>query len=118
VTIRTSKQSRARKQKGRQFESDVVEYLRSYGFPAAERRRQRGAKDAGDIAGVLGVVWECKNHKDHDLAGFVDEAEREAGSEIGIVVLKRRGKPASDAYAIVSLRTMAAILRSFVPRTP
>lgn len=50
--------------KGTAAESILVEYLRTNGWPYAERRSLNGALDKGDVAGCPGLVWECK------VAGF------------------------------------------------
>jgi hypothetical protein len=81
--------------KGTTAESAVVDYLRSRGYRGAERRAMRGAKDAGDIAGLPSVVIEIKNHARRELAAWVDEAGRERANDhahIGVVWHKRRGK--------------------------
>ena len=63
-----------------------------------ERRTKTGAKDRGDIAGVRvhgqRLVLELKNTCRTDLAGWVAEAQLEAGNDdalAGIVVHKRKG---------------------------
>lgn len=86
----------AAKDKGTQAETAVVNYLRPNGFPEAERRALRGTRDAGDVAGILAVVIEVKNHADRQrlaewMAELAAEME-EAGAEVGAVWHKRRGK--------------------------
>jgi len=86
----------ANKARGTRAESAVVAYLRAAGAVHAERRSLNGAKDRGDVAGIPGVVIEVKDHARIDLAGFVDEAERESWNgpvpEVGVAWIKRRGK--------------------------
>jgi hypothetical protein len=62
------------KRKGTGFEVAVVDYLRTHGFPFAERRAQRGTNDAGDISGIVGWVIECKNHRAVELGPWMNEA--------------------------------------------
>lgn len=67
------------KAKGRQGENEVVEYLRTFGFPDAERRRLAGVNDRGDIAGLgLPVALEVKHRPVPQLAAWVREADLEA----------------------------------------
>ena len=102
------------KRKGRAFERDVVHYLQEHGLPDASRAFGAGRpEDVGDVAGVPGVTIECKATKSIDLAGFVDEAERErlnARQPYGVVVVKRRGKGAADSYVVCNLATFARLV--------
>lgn len=101
----------ASKRKGTGWESAVVTYLRENGVPHAERRSLNGANDRGDIAGIPGVVIECKNEKTITLAAYADETETERrndGARIGLAWIKRRGK-ASPAYGYVLLDGATAV---------
>ena len=69
---------------GRNWERAICVYLTTRGWPHAERRRQAGAADRGDVAGIAGVVIEAKNTKGYDLAAAVDEAEVEAANAAGV----------------------------------
>ena len=121
MTIRTSSQSRARKAKGREAESFVVDYLRSRGFNA-ERRRLTGDEDRGDVGGIRKLVIEVKSHKALNLPGWLDEltievenADRkyvEDQAHTGFVVARRKGKPfAGEWYAVMTLERMVDLLR-------
>jgi hypothetical protein len=105
----------ASKAKGSAAERDLVTFLRTAGFPHAERRLAGSAQDRGDIAGMPGVVVEVKNHASLNLAGWVDEALVEQGNDgadYGIVVHKRRGKgSAGDWYATCTVAQIARLLR-------
>jgi Holliday junction resolvase len=94
------------KTKGDQWERDVVAYLRDHGHPHAERAYGAGrADDVGDIDGLVTII-ECKNAKRLDLAGWVDEMIRErdrSQTGSGVLIVKRRGRPAGDAYVIQPL---------------
>jgi len=101
------------KRKGSAFELEVARFLQGAGFPHAERAYGAGRQDdRGDIDGLPGLVIECKNHKTHDLSGWLDEAERErnnARADYGVVVVKRRGKAAAKAYAVLTLEDFARL---------
>ena len=105
----------AARAKGTRFETAIADFLRDVGFPHAERRALNGAKDKGDIAGVLDVVIEAKNQKRESLAEWLDEAltERDnASASIGAVWFKRRGKAsAGDGYVLLDGHTFARLLR-------
>jgi hypothetical protein len=105
---------RAMKAKGSLFEREVCAYLRANGHPYAERAYGAGRPgDVGDIDGIPNWCIEAKNHKSIDLAGFVAEAERERlnGRKLNAAVIaKRRGKPTSDAYVVLSLATFARLV--------
>lgn len=102
------------KARGTAFETDLIRYLQSHGFPEAERRALAGVLDKGDVAGVPGVVIECKNHREMDLAGWMDEAQREAinaGVYRYVVVHKRRQKGIKDCYASMPVWLLVDLLR-------
>ena len=105
--------STARK-KGTNWESAIVTYLRENGAPHAERRATAGARDRGDIAGVPGVVIEAKSHTGLNLAGWLDEAEKERVNDnaaLAVVWHKRRGKAsAGDGYVTMSGATFVQLL--------
>lgn len=114
MTIRDSKGSRAVKQKGRTFENEVVELFKLCGFVDAERRRQRGTKDAGDITGVGGLVVECKNEKKYSIPQYLKELRKEANGHYGIVALKMKGKSGKEAAAIVPIMVFGVLWSKFL----
>ena len=82
------------KDRGTAWETAIVRFLNTNGFPYAERRALRGGNDRGDIAGLPSLVIEAKHVARTDLAGWVDEAELERdndGARYGAVWFKRRG---------------------------
>jgi Holliday junction resolvase len=105
------------KRKGTAYESVVVAYLNTHGFPEAERRALSGSKDKGDIAGVCSTAIETKACKTLDLAGWVDEAIAEAanaGAQFHLVVAKRRMKPVEKSYAVMELGQWVELARSYL----
>ena len=106
------------KQKGTAFESAIVAYLKEW-WPNVERRALSGNLDRGDIAGIDGVVIEAKNAQKMDLSGWSNETAAEvvnAAADLGILVVKRRMKPVSEAYAIMPLRSVVWLLRRLLDR--
>ena len=92
------------KAKGSRAELQVARYLQESGWPYAERSRAGWTDDRGDIDGVPGVVFEVKDHKRHDLSGWLGELEAEianARAVTGVLVVKRRlHTDPADWYAV------------------
>lgn len=81
------------KNKGTAAESAVVSFLRTRGFPYAERLALQGGKDRGDITGIPGIVVEVKNTATYTFSSWIREATVEkanAGADFGVVVAKPR----------------------------
>jgi len=100
--------------KGSAFEREIVTYLRTW-WPDSERTRAGWVDDRGDIDGVVGVTFECKNHKKLELAGWVDELTVEmqhANTTVGAVVHKRRGvTDPGQYYASMPLSVFVHLLK-------
>ena len=82
------------KAKGRNAENAPVELIKESGWPYAERRRQTGAKDRGDVTGIPKVVLEIKSGARLDLPGWLRETEAERindGAIIGALIVKLKG---------------------------
>jgi len=108
------------RQKGTRLERAVADYLAAaLSDDRVDRMPLHGKGDRGDIAGVRTVMGEkvaveVKNHARLNLAGWVTEAETEAGNAdaaLGVVIHKRvgKGKPA-DQYVTMSLASFAVLL--------
>lgn len=111
---------RAMKAKGSAFERELVRYRRDRGHPYVERAYGAGrSDDRGDLDGLPGYVVEVKCHRALDLAGFVDEAVREAanvgGDIVPVVIAKRRNRPVADAYAVMRLADWAQLVHEVEP---
>lgn len=103
------------KAKGSAYERDVVSYLREQGWDGAERTRAGWQDDRGDIDGVVGVTFECKNQRSMTLAEWLDElvVEMQHGNNhIGAVIHKRRGVTnVADHYATMPVSVLVALLK-------
>ncbi len=101
------------KQKGTAWETAVVRWLGQW-FPHVERRTLTGSADKGDIAGIVGVVIECKNAAAIDLAKWSRELDAEihnANADLGFLIIKRRGTTSpGDAYVLTTAASMVKIL--------
>lgn len=103
------------KRRGTGWETAIVDYLRTQGFPYTERRALAGKADRGDIAGLPGVVIEAKNQARFDISEWLNEAETEKandGAWLGVVWAKKRGKSsAGDGYVVMTGAQFAELLR-------
>ena len=102
------------KNKGSAYERSIVDYLRDQGY-AVDRTRAGWSDDRGDVHGIEGVVFECKNHKRMDLSGWLEELAVEmanAKSDLGVVVHKKRGTTdAASQYATLPFGLFVDLLR-------
>lgn len=101
--------------KGTRWASAIVTYLQDSGWPYAELRNLSGAKDKGDIAGVIGVCIEAKNQNRVTLAEWLDEAKAEkanATADVGAVWFHRRGYASPrDGYVLMDGQQFVDLLR-------
>jgi Holliday junction resolvase len=100
------------KRKGTSWESAIVAFLRERGIDAV-RVAQTGVKDTGDIHAGEWMI-EAKNARSIDLAAFCDQTENErqnSGKTYGVVVVKRRNHGAAKGYAVMTLETLARIMK-------
>jgi hypothetical protein len=95
-----SQRGAANRRRGNLAELAVAKYLRTVGFPHAERAVRTGYRtptrtspDPGDIAGVPGLVVSVKDAKTEQLTSWLTEVRvmTAAGGELGLLVHKRRG---------------------------
>lgn len=120
---------------GSRFERIIADYLNDHLDEPIDRRVQTGAKDKGDIGGVLlphrecdgglcncgsrRVVLECKDVTKLALGPWVKEADTERindGALVGLVVHKRRGTAdPGDQYVTATLRDLVALLTGARP---
>lgn len=100
------------KNKGDGFERVIVGAIEAVGI-SAWRTRAGWTDDRGDIAGIDGVVVECKNHSKTDLGGWIKELAREvanAGARRGVVVHKRKGvSDPHEQYVTMTVRDWLAM---------
>lgn len=101
-----------------------MDYLRANHVPYAERRTLGGANDQGDIAGIPGVVIECKAERAITLSSYVDETEKERtnnGARLGVAWIKRRGKTSPGAgYVVMTGAQLIQLLQDagYIPHPP
>lgn len=107
--------------KGASFEKQIADYLKDKTGLDIDRRVKHGSKDTGDIHGAFlnnsRVVIECKNHKQMQLATWIDEAAKEAendGATWYFVVHKRKGKGTEkigETYVTTTLEQLSKLMK-------
>lgn len=99
--------------KGSTWELAIAARLREYGYLNAHRELEK-RHDIGDIAdGPADTHIEAKNHKQINLAGFIDQAVEGAersGKRYPVVIVKRRQRPVDDAYAVLRFSDLMDLL--------
>lgn len=112
--------SNPQKRKGTSWESAVRDWLNAR-FPSlrVERIPAGATHDRGDLTGLPGIAVECKSVARIDLAAIVTEAEHEAANcgvgYLPLAVIKRRGRGAADAYAVMPLAAWCALYERTTP---
>lgn len=106
------------KQKGTSAESAFVKNPQVLEhFPYIERRTLSGAHDQGDIAGMVGLCVEIKNHKTYKFQEWLREAAVEktnAEADYGILVVKPVGvglDKVGDWFFVMSVSEGLKLLR-------
>lgn len=113
---------------GTAAETAVVNYLRTAGFPHAERRALRGAADAGDVTGTPGLCWQVKggdaarNASDTDITRWLAQAERQratGGAGYAILVVQREHVGPGRAgiwWAYLDIQDVARLTNDGIPQ--
>ncbi|MGW1675985.1 hypothetical protein [Saccharopolyspora sp. NPDC002376] len=100
--MNASERGKSNRRRGLDAERAVARYLRTVGFPGAERAVRTGfnaggrtVADPGDITGIPGVVIQIKSVARENIAAWMEEVAEQslnAESAIGILVQRRPGK--------------------------
>lgn len=100
--------------KGTIWRRKVQIFLEAAGYATTARAWMDRGDDITATRGMLELSIECKDHRTLNLAGWVDQAERQAPPDaIPLVIAHRLGKgSAEDAYVIMSGRAFADLLES------
>lgn len=103
------------KAKGTRWETAVVRYLRDAGLYAF-KPRQEGFRDVGDIH-VPPFTLQAKDYRDvvTALRNGIDGVQVQrlhAGLPFGAAVVKRARKPVEDAYLVMRLGDLPALVRA------
>ena len=99
--------------KGSRWRHRVQEWLGAIGAVTTATRWMEPGDDIKASLGSTMLSLECKDHRSLNLAGWVDQANRNAiDPAIGIVIAHRLGKADVDnAYVIMSGHMFARLLK-------
>lgn len=114
---RATRKPKTAKAAGKRFEREVADYLAAkLEDDRIDRMPLHGSKDMGDVMGLRlhggRVCVECKNTNRLDLAGWLDELEREMGNgdmDYGFVAHKRVKHGVGGCYVTTTLDQMLAM---------
>jgi hypothetical protein len=100
--------------KGTRWRRQVELYLNAAGYETSSRAWMEPGDDITARRGMLELSIEAKDHRALNLAGWVDQAERQAPEgAIPVVVAHRLGKAGvAEAYVVLSGRSFADLLES------
>lgn len=105
--------------KGSRWRRAVEEWFRGKGFKVTVRGIGFSGDDVVADLGQLHFSLECKSVASIDLAGFVDQAERQAPADlIPVVMLHRRGRASvDDGYVVMSGAAFARLIAGIEDQT-
>ncbi len=82
------------KQKGKCGERELAQWIReNWGFSARRGQQFKGTPDSPDIDGVPGVNIECKRTEKLSLYKALEQAKKDSGGKIPIVLHRQSRKP-------------------------
>jgi hypothetical protein len=92
--------------KGTRWAKLVEDFLNELGFGVVRSKWFDAGDDMTAVMPGLALSVEAKNHRSIDLAGFVDQATRQAGpGEVPVVFVHRRGRGSvDDGYVVMTGR--------------
>lgn len=118
------------KARGTFFETAVLNYLKDRGFGKVYRTPQAGIYDTGDINGITSgsaeVIIQCKNRKEFDLSGWLNDTVAQADVRAkqldpnmavpvnGALIVKRPKvgeKTLGETYVVMRLEDFVDILK-------
>jgi Holliday junction resolvase len=95
--------------KGKAGELELSAFLREHGVEAKRGVQYHGGTDSPDVVTSLpGVHFECKRVEQGNLYDWLDQAKRDAGTNIPIVAHRRNRQ---DWVAILPLHELVELLK-------
>lgn len=80
---------KASRDKGKRGERELARLLRDRGYDAHRGAQNKGGPDSPDVDGIPGIHIECKRTERLDLYGALDQARRDAGDDVPVVMHRR-----------------------------
>ena len=97
------------RQKGARYERHIASVLREHGFKAERGHQHAGGQDSPDVRHNLdGYHLECKHVESLNIWNALAQAERDAGTNIPVVVFKRNR---TKDYVAMSLDDFIALYK-------
>lgn len=93
--------------KGKRGELELAAYLRSHGYKARRGRQFSGSPDSPDVVGIPNIHVECKRVESGNLYKWLEQAIRDAGDKIPVVMHRRNNK---EWVAILPLKNFMKLI--------
>lgn len=81
------------KKKGKAGELELAKILRGYGYEAKRGVQYKGGSDSPDVVGLEGIHIECKRVENLNIYNAVEQADRDCGENMPVVMHRRNNKP-------------------------
>ena len=102
------------RQKGARYERHIAQVLREHGFTAERGQQHAGGQDSPDVKHNLhGIHFEAKHVEKLNIWEALQQAERDAGDNIPVVVFKRNR---SKDYVALSLHDFLTLYKWFAKK--
>lgn len=87
--------SKMQREKGKRGEREVAQILREHGYADSRRTAQYAGvtADSSDVVGLAGYHIEVKRQETTHIHEWIAQSERDAGTDIALVVHRRSGDP-------------------------
>lgn len=77
------------RRKGKDGELELAALLRGHGFDSRRGQQFKGGGDSPDVTGIDGVHIECKRVEAGSLYRWLDQAYRDAGNNMPVVMHRK-----------------------------
>ena len=108
---------RGSKQKGDRYERDLAEYFNAQCGISSHRTPLSGGgrKEAlADLIGTPGIAIEAKRVEKINLTEFMQQAVRNCGNDLPVVITRRNKQSMENSYVFMRLHEWMALYRAFL----
>lgn len=108
---------RGSKQKGDRYERDLAEYFNEQCGISSHRTPLSGGgrKEAlADLIGTPGIAIEAKRVEKINLTEFMQQAVRNCGNDLPVVITRRNKQSMENSYVFMRLHEWMALYRAFL----
>lgn len=78
--------------KGQRGERELAKVLREHGYDSHRGQQFKGGSDSPDVTGIEGFHIECKRTEKTDIYGWMEQANRDAGDLIPVVMHRKNNR--------------------------